>query len=174
MLLFLRCSGILIAAAWFGSAVSFVLSVAPAFSSVTMLKLLPVSHAEAASQLVADRFLTAQYLCGLLALAHMIGEKLYTGRPFQRLSLGLVLGLLALALISATWIQPKLKRYHLDMFGTRSTPQQRVHGQRSFAIWNGILTGGSIFMILGLSIHLLQTVASDPSQRFVVGGKFRG
>lgn len=153
---------------------SYVLSVDPAFSSVSMLKLLPLSHAEAASQLVAHRFWTAQYLCGLLALAHMLGEKLYTGRPFQRPSLCLVLGLLGLALFSATWVQPKLERYHLEIFGTRSTPQQRVHGQRSFVIWNGILTGGSILMVLGLSAHLLQTVASDASQRFVVGGKFRG
>lgn len=174
MLLFLRWLGILTAAAWFGAAVSFALAVGPAFSSDAMLKLLPASHAEAAAQIVADRFLTAQYLCGLLALAHMVGGKLYTGRPIQRASLCLTVGLLGLALISASLFQPKLKKNHLDTFGTRSTPQQRIQGQRWFGIWNFISTSANVVMILGLSVHLLQTVSSEASYRYIAGPKIRG
>lgn len=174
MLLFLRWFGILTAAAWFGAAVSFAFAVGPAFSSDAMLKLLPTTHAQAAAQLVTDHYLTAQYLFGLFALTTMVGGKLYTGRPFHRASLCLTLCLLGLSLFSASLFQPKLKKYHLDKFGTRSTPQQRIQGQRWFGIWSGVSTCANVVMILGLSVHVLQVVSSEASHRYVVGSKFRG
>jgi hypothetical protein len=174
VLSFLRYMGILTAAAWFGTSVLFLFAVEPAFSSESMHRLLPESHAVAVSHLVGDRFWTAQYLCGFVALLHMIGEKLYTGRPFQRSSLVLNAALLALALMSATLFQARLKQYHMDVYGTRSTPQQRVHGQRWLGIWNGLSVGIQIVMTVGLAFHLSQTVSSDASYRFVMGGKNRG
>jgi hypothetical protein len=171
---FLRLIGITTAAIWFGAAIFLTLAVGPAFFSPDMLKILPRSHAGAAAQLVLERYFVLQYWCGGFALAHLVLEWLYAGKPFRRWVLYLVLGLLGLALAGGIGFQPKLQRLHLEIYGVRSTPQQRDQARKSFTVWHAVAQTVNIFVTLGLYVNLLQVTAFTAPGRFLSIGKFRG
>lgn len=174
MIVFLRLLGITNAAIWFGAAIFLTFGVGPAFFSADMLSILPRSHAGAAAQIVLERYFVLQYWCGGIALAHLSGEWLYAGRPLRRWVLYLVLGLIGLGLEGGLVMQPKLQKLHLEIYGVRSTPQQREQAGKSFKAWHAVAQMANLLVTLGLFVHLLQVTAFTAPGRFLNVNKFRG
>jgi hypothetical protein len=171
---FLRLTGITNAALWFGATVFFVAAAWPAFRSEEMLTILPLSHSGAAGLVLLDRFFIIQYLCGGIALGHLILEWLYAGRPLQRWTLFLVASMLALSLFSGLSAKPRLSKLHLEIYGRRSTAQQREQAGKSFRAWHGAVRFGNVILVLGIWVHLWETSRPGVTSRFVAAGKFRG
>lgn len=174
MSFFLRLTGITNSAVWFGTTLFFVAAAWPAFSSEEMRRILPLSHSGAAGLLLLDRFFFFQYLCGGIALGHLVLEWLYAGKPLQRWSLFLVAGMLAVSLFSGLSAKPKLSKLHLEIYGRRSTPQQREEAGKSYRAWHGAARVCNVILVLGIWVHLWETSQPGSTSRFVMPGKFRG
>jgi hypothetical protein len=171
---FLRLLGITNATIWFGASVFLLVGVWPAFYSPDMLKFLPPSHAGAAAQVVLDRFFSVQYWCGSVAIAHGLLEWLYAGRPLQRWINWLVLGILSLALIAGLGIEPKLKHLHIEVYGMRSTPQQRVEAGKAFRVWQGVLQLANVAVAFSLWLYTWEVTNPGETARFLSPAKLRG
>ncbi len=74
-----------------------------------MIGLLTRPYAGAAAQILIERYFLFHELCGGVALAHLVAEWLYMGKPLQRLTLWLLLGIFALGLVGGHSLQPKLR-----------------------------------------------------------------
>jgi hypothetical protein len=164
--------GILNAAVWCGSAVFLTLGL-PAVFSPELKKLLTAPGVGFAAEAVVARFFVLQYWCGAIALAHLLAEWLYGGRPARRLNLALVLGLLALALAGGLWAQPKMRALHeVKYFG--KTAQQQAQAAQAFALWHGASETVSLLVIGGLIIYLWRMSGPPESPRFGGFSKIRG
>ncbi len=161
------------AAVWLGAAVALACAVAPAFSSSAMIDLLRVPHAGAAQLIVARHGYALQAVCGAIALTHLVAEWLYAGKPIQRWPTYLVTGLFVVA-VAGGLVQPKLQRLHLEMYGVRSTPQQRVRAGDAFRSWHATVQAANVLMILGLAAYVCQVTSAGIAPRFVSATKFRG
>lgn len=137
-----------------------------------MLQLLGRAHAGMAAQFILERFFVFQYVCAGLALAHLIVERLYTGRPLQKLRLSLILSLLGLALISGIWLQPRLARLHLEIYSAKSAPAQVEKARRAFGLWHGLFLAVNMASLGGLMIYFWQTTHTVDSPRFINPTKF--
>jgi hypothetical protein len=162
------------AAIWLGAAVTFACAVAPSFFSNAMLRLLPLSHSGAAELIVAQHCFVLQYVCGIIALVHLVVEWLYAGKPIYRWPTYLVGALLGLALLSGQVLQPKLQRLHLEMYGVRSTQQQRVRAGVAFRRWQGTTQAANVLAIFGLAAYVWQVTSAGIAVRFVGATKIRG
>src|SRR5262249_4758995 len=121
-----------------------------------------------------DRYLVLQCWCGGIAVGHLLLESLYAGKPLDRWVNYLALGLLGLALLSGLWMEPKLKRLHIELYGVRSTPQQRLEAGQSTRAWKGVLTISSWVALAGLWIYLWEVTGTSAGVRFAGSGKVRG
>jgi hypothetical protein len=139
-----------------------------------MLEILPPAYSGAVAQVVLERFYAVQFWCCGIALSHLLMEWLYAGKPLRHWPTYLVLGLLALSLLSGLIVQPKLKRLHRDVYGVRSTPAQREQGRRSTRLWEGTLQFANFMTVAGLWVYLWRINSGVNSMRFVSAGKLRG
>ena len=162
------------AAIWFGATFFASVILSPAFGSDPMLAILPQSHAGRAMQIVFERFSVLQYWCGGIALAHLLTEWLYSGKPLRPWTLYLVSGAVALAVVGGFWIEPRVKKLHLDVYGVRSTPQQREQSRRSLVVWGDAFGVVQYLMVIGPFLHLLQVTAAGSAPRFPHAAKFKG
>ena len=174
MLVYLKFIGITNAAVWLGASLFFICRVEPAFASPEIAAILPPSHAGATAQILLERYFSLHCWCGGLALVHLLGEWLYSGRPLRRWALYLVLGLFGWGLVGSFWLQPKLQKLHLEIYGVRSTPPQRQQASKSFKIWHALNRGTNLAALLGIWVFLLQSAAAGSTPRFLGSGKFRG
>src|SRR5580700_399780 len=125
----------------------------PAVFSPELKKLLTEPGVGFAAEAVVARFFVLQYWCGAIALAHLLAEWIYCGRPVRRFNLALVLGLLALALAGGLWAQPKMRTLHeVKYFG--KTPEQQAQAGKAFALWHGAAESVNLLVIGGLIIYL--------------------
>jgi hypothetical protein len=175
VLAFLRFVGILNAAVWFGAAIFFTVAVGPAFFSPEMVNLVGRPRTGVAVQLVLQRYFVVQHWCGLIAVGHLLAEWLYTGRPFQKLTLGVLLALLVLGLLGHFWLQPKLSRLHLEIYEVRSTPapEQVEKARHSFGAWHATAQSLNLVMIFGLVYYLWRITHPSATPRFVSANRFR-
>ena len=164
--------GILNAAVWCGSAI-FLTVALPGIFSPELKKLLTVERVGFAAEAVVARFFVLQYWCGAVALAHLLAEWLYGGRPARRFNLALVLTMLALALAGGLWAQPKMNHLHLvKYFG--AVPEQRAQAAKSFALWHAASESANVLVIGGLILYLWRVSLPPESPRYVGFSKIRG
>jgi hypothetical protein len=156
---FLRLVGLINAAVWFGGAIFFTFGTGPAFFSPEMMRLLGRPHAGAAAQLLLERYFFIMQLCSTIALLHLLVEWLYTGKPLQNFTLGLLVAMLGLSLMGGQWFQPKLQRLHREMFVTANgwvpepiTLAQKA-AEKSFRAWHGVSQGVNLLYVLGLVVY---------------------
>ncbi len=168
----LRFVGIVNAAVWCGSAIFLTIGL-PALFSPELKQLLTPPGVGFAAQAVVARFFVLQYWCGAIALAHLLAEWLYSGRPVRHLNLGLVLGLLAVALACGWWAQPKMRTLHTLKYFGRTTEQQTQAG-KAFALWHAASETANVLVIGGLLLYLWQVSRPPESPRFGGLGKIRG
>ena len=174
MSFFLRVAGITNAAVWFGSTVFFALVVWPAFSSPDMMRILPPLHRGAAAQVIMERYFLVQYCCGGIAVAHWTIETLYAGKSLQRWVPYWIVGILVLELCSGLWVEPKLKRGHLEIYAPRSTVQQREQASRTFGFWHTVVQISNLVVMLGVGAYVWEQNRPPAAARFVGAAKFRG
>ena len=164
--------GILNAAVWCGSAIFLTLAL-PGIFSPELKKLLTEERVGFAAEAVVARFFVLQYWCAAIALAQLLAEWLYGGRPARRFNLALVLALLALALAGGLWAQPKMNHLHLvKYFGT--VPEQRAQAGKSFALWHAASESANVLVIGGLILYLWRVSLPLESPRYVGFSKIRG
>jgi hypothetical protein len=168
----LRFVGILNAAVWCGSAIFLTIGL-PAVFSPELKKLLTPAGVGFAAEAVVARFFLLQYWCGGIALAHLLAEWTYCGRPIRRFNLMLVLGLLTLALIGGLWAQPKMRAWHeVKYFG--KSPQEQAQAAKDFGLWHGVSEAANMFVIAGLIIYLWRVSRPSETPRFGGFTKIRG
>jgi len=163
---FLRFVGVANAAMWFGASIFFTFSVGPAFFSDRMIALLTRPYAGAAAQIVIERYFLFHELCGAVALAHLVAEWLYMGKPLQRLTLWLLLGILALGLAGGHSLQPKLRALHRTIYGPRSTPQQIIQAKQSFKLWHAASQALNLVVLGGVAVYLWRATTPGSGYRY--------
>jgi uncharacterized membrane protein len=169
---FLRFLGVLNAAVWFGAIIFFTFAVGPAFFSETMLQLLGRPHAGAAAQVVLERYFSLQQWCAGLALAHLIAEWLYTGRPFQRLTLLLLMFLFTVGIVGGYVLQPRMKDLHLKMYAAQSPPAVKEAAGRSFRILHGTSQAINLLVLGGVLAYVWQVTRPAANTRFSSVNRF--
>ncbi len=164
--------GILNAAVWCGSAIFLAVGL-PAVFSPGLKQLLTAPGVGFAAEALVARFFVVQYWCGAIALAHLAAEWLYAGRPARSVNLGLVMGLLAVALVGGLWVQPRMQQLHkLHYFGPSA--DQRERAGKTFALWHGAWESISLLVIGGLIVYLWRVSAPTEHQRSGNFSKIRG
>ena len=139
-----------------------------------MLNLLTRGYAGAAAQVVIRRYFTLQEICGTIAVTHLIAEWLYSGRPIQRLMLGLLVGIIAMGLLGGHWLQPRLRQLHATMYAKGSTLQQKDQAGRTFRILHAVAQIPNCLVIAGLLVYLWQVTTPPSQKRFFSVNKFKG
>lgn len=175
MIAFLRFIGIVNAAVWFGAALFFTFGIAPAFFSPEMKKLLGDIYAGLVAQAVLERYFVLHYCCGAMALVHQLTEWVYLGKPLQRLTFGLLMGILALSLTGGLWLQPKLKELHRIKYARpeQASPEQISEARQEFRKWHGVASIMNLAIIAGLAAFAWRLNAPPNGNRFLSSGKFR-
>jgi hypothetical protein len=169
---FLRLIGILNAAVWVGTVISFTFAGAPAFFSDEMINLLGRPHAGAAAQILVYRYFIVQQWCAGIALAHLIAEWLYSGRPFKRLTLLLLMGLFMVSIVGAYVMHPKLKELHLKRYALQTTPEVKASATRSFRILHAASSVLNLLVIPGVLVYLWQVTKPVNTARFTSVNRF--
>jgi hypothetical protein len=168
--------GVVNAGVWLGAAIFLTLGAGPAFFSPEMKTLLgprsyPV-YSGAIAQIVIERYFILQHFCGSIALAHLIAEWLYTGKPMEKTTLGLLLSLFCLGLIGGFWMQPKMKSLHATKYGG-ATLELREQAAKSFRGWHGAARVLDLVMMGGLLVYLWRNLNRADAPRFLSTDLFR-
>jgi hypothetical protein len=181
VILVLRFIGLMNAAIWLGAAVFFTFAAAPAFFSdeVKALGLHPF-WAGAMAQLVITRFFYFQCICGAVAIAHLLAEWVYLGRPLQRFTLALLVGVVCMGFAGGLWLQPKLKRLHLTKYSMSEQykpvtipAEERIAATKSFGLWHGVSRVLDLVAFAGLIVYFWRVTHPSDNLRFVSAPKFR-
>lgn len=164
------------AAVWFGASLFFTFGVAPAFFTPEMKQILGEVYNGVVAQMVLERYFILQYWCGGIALAHLLAEWVYLGKPLHRLTVGLLLGLFAASLLGGLWLQPKLKKLHQIKYGRSelSTPAQKAQAGKSFSAWHGTASVINLLALGGLAVYAWRVTSPGQGPRFISANKFRG
>jgi hypothetical protein len=159
--------GVLNAALWLGSTLFFSFIAGPAFFSEDMLQLLGRPHAGAAAQVVLGRYFMLQEVCALVAVAHLITEALYLGRPLYRRTLALLVAVLVLVCVGNYGFRPKLHALHLAMYRPGTPVEVQQMAGRSFGLWHGISQTFNLLVVAGVFAYFVRlTLApTDPRMR---------
>lgn len=189
MIVVLRFIGVLNAAVWLGASVFFTFGVAPVFFTDEIKHLFNNSGfwPGIIAQMALERFFFLQYLCGSIAIAHLLAEWVYLGRALHRLTLGLLIGLLSVAFLGGFWLTPKLKKFYLTKSGSmvvkvgkfdeyrpaQFSREEMARAQRSFSIWHGVSSSVNLLVLGGLIFYLWRTTRTEDTTRFIGSTKFR-
>ena len=168
----LRFVGVVNAAVWLGAAVCFTFVAAPAMFSAEMKEILGPQnypfYSGRIAQMVVARFFVLQYVCGAIALAHLLVEWLHLGRPLLRLTAGLATGLFALGLAGGLWLQPKLKQLHQSKYAHSEphSPAAKEQVARSFRVWHGVSQAANLLALIGLTVYVARVASPGGGPRF--------
>jgi len=175
---FLRFVGIANAAVWLGASVFYTIAAGPAVVSSDMQTLLGPKYfpyfSGAVAQIVLARYFHFQLVCAVIALLHLVGERIYLGRTAHRLWVGLLAVLFGLSLMGSIWLGPKLQRLHRTEHALNATPAARETARKSFRLWHGVFQGVNVLMIGGVAVCLWRVTNPPNELRFVGTPKFRG
>jgi hypothetical protein len=168
---FLKFVGLLNAAVWCGSAIFLVIGL-PGLFSPDLARLLPPAYVGFAAEAVISRYFTVQYCCAGIALLHLLGEWLYSGRRLWRLNLGLVATVLGLSLIGGLLAQPKMHALHIAKYFGR-TIEQQTQAAKSFAVWHAASETANLLVIICLVWYLWLVNKEQEHPRFMNFSKIR-
>jgi hypothetical protein len=164
--------GIINAAVWCGSAIFMAIAM-PALFSPELKRLLTPAYVGFPAEAIVARFFIMQYWCGGIALAHLLAEWFYNGRPLWRLNLGLIAIILAVGLAGGLWAQPKMRALHITKYFGKTNDQQ-TQAAKSFAAWHAVSETANLIIIGGLVLYLWRVSKVQESQRFMSFSKIRG
>ena len=113
-----------------------------------------------------ERYFTLHLICGLLALAHLVAESLYLGRPLFRWTLALLTVVFLLGVVGAYGIQPRLKALHLAMYHPSSPAAEREPARKSFGRWHAVSQVLNLLVIGGTVVYLVRITRQSDSSRW--------
>jgi hypothetical protein len=160
MLPIIRALGLLNAAVWFGAAVFFTAVAGPAIFSPEVANFLPRPQAGRLALALIDRYFLLHYVCGGIALVHLIAEWLASGRPLPRFRLALILGLLAVALAGGFGIQPGMRAQHRKAYDPKTPAAEQAIALKEFRRTHGLTQAANLGLMAGMLIHLLMIPAT--------------
>ena len=172
MLGFLRLVGILNAAVWVGTVIFFTFAGATAFFSDEMLRLLGRPHAGAAAQILVYRYFLVQLWCAGIAVAHLIAEWLYSGRPFGRITLLVLVGLFLVNILGAYVMHPRMKELHIKRYSPQTTLEVKESATRSFRILHATSSIFNLLVIPAVLVYLWQVTKPVNTARFTSVQRF--
>jgi len=170
---FIRFVGVVNAAIWLGSAVFYTLAAGPAFFSSEMLSFLPRPHAGRAAEIVLHRYYLIHQWCAAIALLHLLLEYLYTGRPVDRVNVGLLSGLFTAALVGGHWLLPHLHGLQRIRYSPAATPAQQLSAANAFGLLHGFSQVLNVLMIIAILYYLWSLSRPLNTLRFTSFGKIR-
>ena len=180
MIVLLRLIGILNVAVWFGAGVFFTVGVAPALFSAETKALLQQSYdvlSGRLAMLVVSRYFLLHYWCGSIALLHQLAERFYLGKPLQRLTFGVLIGLCTLSLLGGLWLQPSIRKLHEIKYGRSDvySPAQKALAIKAFPFWHGASRILNVLVLGGLGFYLWRMANPGNGPRFTptTAAKFR-
>ena len=161
---FLRFIGIFNAAVWVGGSVFFSFLAGSVFFTPEVKQFTPPPYNGLVAQAMLERFFLLHYICGGVALGHLLAEWLGKRGPFPRrpiVYLGILLGL---ALLGGKWISPKLTVLHQQKYEyqikTEGPPPMiepkaysnavRQDAKLKFSIWHGISQTVNLIILIML------------------------
>jgi len=161
-----------------GASVFYTIAAGPAVVSSDMQALLGPKYfpyfSGAVAQIVLARYFHFQLVCALIALLHLLGERIYLGRTAHRLRVGLLAVLFGLSLLGSVWLSPKLVRLHRTQHALNASPAAREVARKSFWLWHGVFQAVNVLMIGGVAVCLWRVTNPPNELRFVGSPKFRG
>jgi hypothetical protein len=179
--LFLRIIGIVNAAIWFGAGTFFAAGVLPGIFSRDLHHIFGDAgypyYSGAVALALFKRFFVLQYICGAVALMHLVAEKLYLSRPLSKIGTALVVVIFSMGLVGGLWLQPKMEDLRQIMYSTNPgvTTEQKEKARHSFGVWHGVSELANVLVIGGLLVHLLRVTRPPDSGRYgVLFPKFKG
>ncbi len=169
------------AAVWLGAAIFFTFGAGPAVFSRDMENVLQVKppvpfiyFAGGIAQVLIARYFRLQLVCGIIALLHVLAERLYFGKSPEKGWLGLLIALVCITLIGDFWLQPRLNQLHTTRYNVSASREGREAATQSFRAWHGVSQVVNLLMIGGLGLYLWRVANPPDSTRFLAAGKFRG
>lgn len=160
------------AAVWCGSSIFLVFAL-PAVFSPDLKRLLTDGGVGFAAEAIMSRFFILQYCCGGIALAHLLGEWLYSGRTMWRLNLWLISTVLVLGLLGGLVAQPRMRALHIAKYYGHTAAQQ-IQAAKAFAAWHGVSETANLVVICCLICYLWQVNKEPQPLQFVSFSKIRG
>jgi Domain of unknown function (DUF4149) len=161
--LFLRIVGLGTAAIWFGGTILYLLVISPLFGGTEIVRLLGPAHSGELGGIVAQRFYLFEVACAILALVLALAEWLYSGRPLERWTLVLLLGLLLIGSLGKLWLEPKCRLLNRQAY---FVPPDRVlrqalttaqrEAEQSYAIWQGVAVALNLMSGAGIGGYFFQ------------------
>jgi hypothetical protein len=170
----LRFIGLVNAALWLGSALFFTFVAGPAFFSDDMYRIVTKPYAGLVAQLVISRLFVLHYVCGGIAVLHLVAEFIYLGRPIDRIIALLLVFLLSFSLLGGLWLQPRLRALYAVKIGPGFSQVQRDAAAKSFGPWHGVSQAANLLVLAGLVAYFWLNCNATAAPRFVSTGKFRG
>jgi len=172
---FLRFVGLVNAAVWLGAGIFFAAGVLPGIFSTDMRHVLGDSgypyYSGAVALVLFKRFFILQYVCGTIALAHLVACKLYLGRALPRLDTALAAGILVLGLVGGFWLQPRMESLRKTMYSSPNLVE-RDTARHSFGMWHGVSEGANLLVIVALLVYLMRVARPGESARHGIFTKF--
>jgi len=172
VLLVLRIIGVFNAAIWLGSAVFFVLAVAPGVFSEEMKRVFGAYYTGVIGQHLVGRYFAVNLICCGIAFVHFFAEIIYTGKPFRRFTFGLLIGVLSLGLLGAYVFSPKIKAVHRVKYLGETA--ERPAAEQQLKRLHAVSSVGNLISLIALVIYTWQVTNPPDYTRFVSAQKFRG
>lgn len=174
---FLRFVGVVNAAVWLGATLFATVGVSPAAHSEDMKALLGPNNfpyfSGAIEQVILARLSTLHWVCAAVAVAHLLAERLYLGRPLRRLTGWLLMGMVLWGLAGDLLISPRTARWHRACHAVNATPASREAATRALQRWRATAWVGDALLLTGLVVYLWR-VANPPAEtRFIPAVKLR-
>ncbi len=172
---FLQFLGLFNAAVWIGGSVFFSFLAGPVFFSPEVESITPPPFNGLVAQAMLGRYFTLHILCGIVAVAHLLLEWLYSGGGFPKRAIAVVCVLLGLALIGGKFISPKLAGWHQQKYQIKlkaeSEPPvyEKVEykedvvqdAERKFAVWHGVSQFINLAMMSLLTLRFWRLTRSN-------------
>jgi hypothetical protein len=177
VIVLLRLVGVMNAAVWLGAAVFLTFVLPSVFFSTTLKSNLGEVWPGVMAQMVFERFFVLQYICSIVALVHMFAEWLYLGKPLNRLTTSVLVGLFLIVFAGGLWLAPRLKYLHEVKYGygraAGTTQAQRDQAGKNFRTLHGLARTLDILALCGLAIYVFRLTTPANGPRFMPANKFR-
>ena len=149
---FLRFVGLFNAAVWVGGSVFFSFLAGSVFFAPEVTDFTPPPYNGLVAQAMLGRYFTLHYICGTIALLHLLIGWLYSGGGFPKRAVAVVCVLLGLALVGGKFISSKLAVWHQQKYQfqlkTEGEPPMIENkkydasviqsAKWKFAVWHGV------------------------------------
>ena len=172
MAVFIRFIGIFNIAVWAGGSVFFSFLAGKVFFSPEVTQFTPPPYNGLIAQAMLERFFLLHYICGILAISHLLLEWFIKQDAFPKRPVSYIGILLLLALLGGKLISPNLNVWHQQkyQFQIKSegdppmiefkpySKEIRQDAKLKFNIWHGISQTVNLIMLIMLTYHFWKLI----------------